>query len=78
MRLKDKGYTIDSLAIVSGDHLLTALAQIALLDQESIAWLHEWTEGMIQLHNREDNANERAVFVAFNTLVCSYIDQSEA
>lgn len=78
MRVESKGYTIDALAIVTGDHLLTALAQLDLYDQTTLAWLHEWSEDMIRNHSRSsDTALERAVFVAFNALVCSKIDESE-
>lgn len=78
MQVKHNGYTIDTLAIVTGDHLLTAMAQIDFYDQETLSWLHDWTERMIQSHAREDLALERAVFVAFNALVCSRLDQDGA
>src|SRR5690606_13056476 len=72
-----KGYTFDSLAINSADHLLTAIAQLELLDQTALAFLHEWCEEMIQIHNRDDIANQRAVLVAFDKLVCSLIDERD-
>lgn len=75
MQVESNGYTIDALAIVTGDHLLTALAQIDFYDQTTLAWLHEWCEGMIRTH--KDHALEHAVFVAFNKLICSHIDESE-
>ncbi len=74
MRVSINGHAIDSLGIVTGDHLLTAIAQLDLLDNETLEWLLVWSDTQIRT-TRDECA--RAVLRAFNTLAFTRLQETQ-